>query len=78
VQSKLKLLPPKDFGSGTIGASASAEIRRARDILRDVLLREDEIEEAVLVGQVSTGLNEITCALDNLAGLQHLFEVWSG
>jgi hypothetical protein len=75
VQSKLKLLPPKDSADSH---SASAEIRRARDILRDVLLREDEIEETVLVGQVSTGLNEITCQLDNLAGLQHLFEVWSG
>lgn len=57
--------------------SASAEILRARDLLRDVLLREDETENIVLVGQVSTGLNEIVCTLDNLAGLQHLFEVWS-
>jgi len=47
--------------------------------LRDVLLRDDEEgEEAIaLPGQVSTGLNEIVCTLDNLAGLQHLFEVWS-
>jgi len=59
-------------------ATASAEIRRARDILRDVLLRDDEGDDAALTGQVSTGLNEITCQLDNLAGLQHLFEAWSG
>jgi len=58
-------------------STASAEILRARDLLRDILLREDEIEEVVLVGQVSIGLNEIVCTLDNLAGLQHLFEVWS-
>lgn len=56
---------------------ASAEIRRARDLLRDILLREDETEEVVLIGQVSTGLNEMVCSLDNLAALQQLFEVWS-
>jgi hypothetical protein len=59
-------------------STASTEILRARDLLRDLLLREDETEDAVLVGQVSSGLNEIVCTLDNLAGLQHLFEVWSG
>jgi hypothetical protein len=59
-------------------STASAEIRRARDILRDVLLRDDEGDEVILTGQVSSGLNEIVCTLDSLAGLQHLFEVWSG
>jgi hypothetical protein len=58
--------------------TASAEIRRARDLLRDVLLRDDDEGDGVaLIGEVSTGLNEIVCTLDNLAGLQHLFEVWS-
>ena len=68
---------PKSATKGT----ASAEILRARDLLRDVLLRDDETdgeaENAALVGEVSSRLNEIVCALDNLAGLQHLFEVWS-
>ena len=56
--------------------SASAEIRRARDLLRDILLREDETEETVLVGKVSERLNEIVLDLDNLAGLQDVFDAW--
>jgi len=56
--------------------SASAEIQRARDILRDVLLREDETEEIVLLGKVSQSLNEMACTLDSLAGLQMMFENW--
>ena len=64
--------------SASTASAASAEILRARDLLRDILLREDETEDVVLVGQVSTGLNEIICILDNLAGLQQLFEAWSG
>lgn len=65
--------------AGQKGAAlaASDEIRRARDILRDVLLRDDESDELALVGQVSSGLNEIICTLDSLAGLQMLFENWS-
>lgn len=61
--------------------SASAEIQRARDILRDVLLRDDECDEesdVPLIGQVSDGLNEIISTLDSLAGLQQMFEAWSG
>jgi len=79
--------PPRDSTTSRSAASpaarksapntASAEILRARDLLRDVLLREDETEETVLVGKVSNGLNEIIARLDNLAGLQQLFEVWS-
>src|SRR5579864_254039 len=57
--------------------SASDEILRARDLLRDVLLRDDESDELALIGQVSAGLNEIVCTLDSLAGLQRMFEVWS-
>jgi hypothetical protein len=57
--------------------SASEEILRARDLLRDVLLRDDESDELALIGQVSAGLNEIVCTLDSLAGLQRMFEVWS-
>jgi len=56
--------------------AASAEIQRARDILRDVLLREDETEEIVLLGKVSQSLNEMACTLDSLAGLQMMFENW--
>ena len=61
----------------TAPATASAEILRARDLLRDILLREDETEAVVLVGKVSSDLNEIVCTLDNLAGLQKMFELWS-
>jgi len=57
--------------------SASAEIQRARDLLRDLLLREDDADEDVFVGTVRDGLNEIICRLDNLAGTQTLFEVWN-
>ena len=59
-------------------ASASAEIQRACDLLRDLLLREDEADEdMVFVGEVRDGLNEIVCRLNDLAGLQTLFEVWN-
>jgi hypothetical protein len=61
--------------------SASAEILRACDVLRDVLLREDEDfsddEPDALVGQVSAGLVEIIDRLQSLAGLQMMFEAWS-
>lgn len=57
--------------------SASAEILRVRDLLRDLLLREDETEESVLMDEVSNGLNEIVCRLDHLGGLQMMFENWS-
>jgi len=56
--------------------ASSAEILRARDILRDVLLREDETEEIVLLGKVSEGLNQMLGELDSLAGLQMMFESW--
>ena len=58
-------------------ATASAEIQRARDLLRDLLLRDDETDDLALVSQVSSGLNEIVVTLDSLAGLQKMFEVWA-
>jgi len=57
--------------------SASVEIQRARDLLRDVLLREDETDEILFVDAVREGLNEIANRLDSLAGIQTLFEVWN-
>jgi hypothetical protein len=59
----------------------SGEILRARDLLRDLLLREDEANEeesVALVGHVYEGLDEICSHLDSLAGLQMMFEAWSG
>ncbi len=63
--------------SETSAHSASAEILRARDLLRDVLLREDITDETVLLGEVSAGLNEMVEQLDRLAGLQTIFESWN-
>lgn len=62
--------------------TASAEILRARDLLRDLLLRDDDeelgnLDEPALAGQVSSGINEICSTLDSLAGLQMMFEAWS-
>ena len=54
----------------------SAEILRVRDLLRDVLLRDDD-GSLVLVGQVGAGLNEICMTLDSLAGQQQMFEAWN-
>ena len=60
-----------------VNASASAELLRAADLLREVLLRDDESEEVALLGQVSAGVNEIVDRLQALAGLQMMFEGWS-
>jgi len=62
-------------------ARPSAEILRACDILRDVLLRDDEEfsddeRESAIVGQVSAGVLEIVDRLHSLAGLQMMFEGW--
>ena len=57
-------------------ATPSAEILRARDLLRDVLMLDDD-GSLMLVGHVGASLNEVCMTLDNLAGLQHMFEVWN-
>ena len=55
----------------------SADIARARDLLREILLRDEnhpEDENGALVGTVSSALDEIQKRLDSLAGLQTMFE----
>lgn len=59
-------------------SAPSAEITRARDILRDILLREDSIEEVLLLSEVRNQLDYIGRMLDSLAGKQLLFELWIG
>ena len=56
---------------------ASARIRRAHGLLRD-LLSEDEFEHenGLLLGAVAEGLNRILLELDQISGLQRLFELW--
>jgi hypothetical protein len=64
-----------------VAPSASSELLRACDILRDVLLRDDEEltdgKPDVLIGQVSAGVQEIVTRLQSLAGLQMMFEAWN-
>lgn len=68
-------------GASPVATSASAEILRACDVLRAVLLRDDEeladSEPDVLIGQVSAGITEIIDRLQSLAGLQMMFEAWN-
>lgn len=59
--------------------NASAEILRAADVLRSVLLWDDDEEnqEQILVGQVSAEVSQIVDRLQSLAGLQMMFEGWN-
>jgi hypothetical protein len=50
----------------------SARIRRARELVGDVLLEDEER----LLGLVSERLNSMMLELDTLAGRQKLFELW--
>jgi len=54
---------------------ASARIRRASKLLEDLLL-EDDLGSISLIGQASEGLNRILLELDQVAGVQRLFELW--
>lgn len=52
----------------------SADIARARDVLRALLLRYENSESVELVGTVKDSIEEIANRLDSLAGLQTMFE----
>jgi hypothetical protein len=57
--------------------SASAQIRLVRGILADLLLKDDfAFENTLLLSAVSEDLNRIVLELENLAGLQRMFELW--
>ena len=56
--------------------SAAARIREARQILCDLLLRDEFAQDIGLGGQVSETLNETVLKLSDLAGQQELFELW--
>lgn len=64
-----------------VGTNASSEILRACDILRAVLLRDDEDfaddEPDALIDKVRNGIAEVVERLQSLAGDQMLFEAWN-
>lgn len=56
---------------------ASRRIRRAHQILGDLLLADDfEHEHGLLIGVVAEQLNRILLELDQMSGLQRMFELW--
>jgi hypothetical protein len=57
-------------------ATASADLLRARHLLREVLIREDVTEEELLLDEVRDGLDQVCRILEYLAGQQQLFEFW--
>ena len=56
--------------------SAADRIRQASEILKDLLVDDDLVSGILLIGPVSESLNEVVMELDNLSGLQNLFEMW--
>jgi hypothetical protein len=73
--------PIRPNGASSAAPSASSEILRACDVLRAVLLRNDEelsdTEPDPVVGQVADGISEIIDRLQSYAGLQMMFEAWN-
>ena len=57
---------------------ASTQIRAARSLLCELLVRDDRSGEAVLVGTVREVLDRAVLRLDQLAGMQELYELWVG
>lgn len=54
----------------------AAQIRRAQELLRQVLLAADAEDGAALANPVADRLNELVMELDTLGGQQELFERW--
>ena len=55
----------------------SARLRRVRGLIEDLLLEDDlEHENGLLMSSVEYDLNRIVVELDQIAGLQHMFELW--
>jgi hypothetical protein len=73
----VSVLAPVERRISADGEPASARIRRAHGLLAD-LLSEDEFEHenGLLLGAVSEPLNRILLELDQISGMQRLFELW--
>ena len=55
----------------------SARIRHVRGLIENLLLEDDlEHENGLLMSSVEYDLNRIVVELDQIAGLQHMFELW--
>jgi len=55
----------------------SARLRRVRGLIEDLLLEDDlEHENGLLMSSVEYDLNRIVIELDQISGLQHMFELW--
>jgi hypothetical protein len=57
--------------------SPAERIRKAREILTDLLLKDElAFQNTLLVGPVAEDLNRIALELEQSAGMQQLFELW--
>lgn len=55
----------------------SARIRHVRGLIENLLLEDDlEHENGLLMSSVAYDLNRLVVELDQIAGLQHMFELW--
>jgi hypothetical protein len=55
----------------------SARLRHVRGLIEDLLLEDDfEHENGLLMSSVEYDLNRIVVELDQIAGSQHMFELW--
>jgi len=55
----------------------SSRLRRVRGLIEDLLLEDDlEHENGLLMSSVEYDLNRIVIELDQISGLQHMFELW--
>jgi hypothetical protein len=75
--SQLVLALPVGASSRAEPVRASARIRQAHQVLADLLLV-DEMGYGgdLLLGAVAESLNEMLLELDQISGLQRLFELW--
>jgi len=74
--TSLSVVPPAARKSASPGPTGSSDIRRAGEILRQLLMLDDSVSDGILVGTVAEGLNHITLELESLAGRQELFEMY--
>ena len=59
------------------GECACARIRLASQVLRELLLKDElAFGKTLVIGVVSSRLDEIQGELEQLAGMQRLFETW--
>lgn len=57
--------------------AASLRIRQARQLLEDLVLEDEfQTENGLLLAAVSESLSEILLELEQLVGLQRMFELW--